>query len=468
MASRDGIALISHLMRRAGVGVSFDEAERLADQGYEASVELLLHPEGQLEIDELELARYHPVVELAEGLFTGHLLFLYRLVMTEQPLREKLALFWHQVFATGEAKVMGTYDLLQQIEIFRTHGMGNFKILLNQVSRDPAMLFWLDNNENHKRAVNENWGRELLELFTMGVGSYTEDDVKQASRAYTGWTMGGKLPPVAHYGPFKWEFEYRPEDHDVAEKHFLGHDGRFNGEDIVEIIVRQPACVRFVARHLYNFFVADEPQVPAWPFEAPQDPEAVNVLASAFIESGLEIRETLRVLFNSDFFKKSAYRKVRSPAEVVAGTLRVTRELDGPAPEWNPIAEAPLAMGQSLLDPPSVEGWHTGREWINSGAFMNRVNFVADRFNNPELPGVRDMIDRIARSNGSVMTAEELVDRCLEQVGGLRLDDDSRGELVSQVAESGPVSFEADFRTASRRVCGVLALIAGTREYQFA
>ena len=467
MASRDEIALISHLMRRAGVGVPYEEAEGLADQGYEATVEQLLHPEEQPEIDELELARYHPAVELAEHLFTGHFLFLYRLVMTQQPLREKLALFWHQVFATGEAKVMGPYDLIQQIEIFRTYGIGNFKTLLHEVSRDPAMLFWLDNNENHKRAVNENWGRELLELFTMGVGSYTEDDVKEASKAYTGWTMGGKLPPVAHYGPFKWEFEYRPEDHDVAEKHFLGHDGKFNGEDIVEVIVKQPACARFVARHLYNFFVADEPQVPAWPFEAPHDSDAIDLLTSAFVESDLEMREVLRVLFNSDFFKESAFRKVRNPAEVVAGTLRLTRELDGPSPEWHPIAEAPLAMGQSLLDPPSVEGWHTGREWINSGAFMNRVNFVADRFNDPKLRGVRAIIDRIAQSNGSIMTAEELVDRCLEQVGPLELDDDSRRELVGQVAESGPVSFETDFETASRRVCGVLALIAGTREYQF-
>ena len=466
MATKSEISLILHLLRRSGFGVSFDEAERLANQGYEVTVDRLLRPEEQPEIDELELARYHPVAELAEMINTGHLVFLYRLVMTQQPLREKLALFWHQVFATGETKVMGTFDLLQQIEIFRTHGMGNFKVLLTEISRDPAMLFWLDNNENHKRATNENWGRELLELFTMGVGNYNEYDVKEASKAFTGWTMGGKLPPIAHYGPFRWEFEYRPEDHDVSEKLFLGHNGRFNGEDIIDVIVNQPACARFLARHLYNFFVADEAQVPAWIYEPPRDPNAINVLSSAFVETDFEIREVLRVLFNSDFFKESPFRKVKSPIDVVAGTLRATRELDGPSPKWNPIAEAPSAMGQSLLDPPSVEGWHTGREWVNSGAFVNRVNFVSDRFSDPELPGIRSIIDRITRSNGHAITAEGLVDRCLEQLGFLELEDDVRQEIIEQAVDSGPISFGSHIE-ASRHVCSVLALIAGTREYQF-
>ena len=454
-------------MRRAGFGATPDELDDLTSQGYEATVEQLLHPEEQPEIDELELFRYHPVAELTESLPQAQVVVLYRMVMTQQPLREKLALFWHHVFATGEAKVMGPYDLLQQIEIFRNRGLGNFKELLTEVSHDPAMLFWLDNNENHKRAVNENWARELLELFSMGVGSYSEDDVKEASRAFTGWSVGGKLPPIAHYGPFKWEFVYKPEDHDVHEKSFLGHEGRLNGEDVVEIIVQQPACALFVARHLYNFFVADEPQVPAWPFEAPGNAEAVAAIAREFVRSDLDLRQTLRFLFNSDSFKEAAYRKVKNPAEVVAGTLRLTGQFEGPNPWWNPVSIAPTAMGQSLLDPPSVEGWHTGREWINSGAFMNRVNFVADRLNDPALPGVRSIVERVAGSNGSVMAADELVDRCLEQVGPLTLGRESRDELVAQVAEGGPVSFQEDYSAASRRVCAVLSLIAGTREYQF-
>ena len=142
-----------------------------------------------------------------------------------------------------------------------------------ELAKNPSMIFWLDNNENHGNAVNENWGRELLELFSMGVGNYTEKDVREASRAFTGWTFETKIPRLP-YGRFPWRFEYRAEDHDDGEKEFLGHRGRFNGEDIINIVVDQPACARFVVRHLYNFFVADEPQVPAWSIEAPRDPKA--------------------------------------------------------------------------------------------------------------------------------------------------------------------------------------------------
>ena len=133
------------------------------------------------------------------------------------------------------------------------------------------MIFWLDNNQNHGTAVNENWGRELLELFSLGAGNYTEEDVREASRAFTGWTFETKIPRLP-YGRFPWKFEYRPEDHDDGEKTFLGHKGNFNGEDIIDIVVQQPACAKFICRHLYNFFVADEPQVPAWRSEPPRDP----------------------------------------------------------------------------------------------------------------------------------------------------------------------------------------------------
>ena len=133
------------------------------------------------------------------------------------------------------------------------------------------MIYWLDNNGNHNGAINENWGRELLELFSMGVGNYSEDDIKEASRAFTGWTIGQKIPrnPL---GRFYWSFEFRPEDHDYGEKTFLGHKGNFDGDDIINIVVQQPATAHFLARHLYNFFVADEPQVPSWQITPPRRP----------------------------------------------------------------------------------------------------------------------------------------------------------------------------------------------------
>ena len=468
MANKEDIALMAHLMRRAGFGASRGELESSVELGYEQTVEQLLRPEQLPATDEYMLYRYHPGSEMAGGASgPGQIHWLYHMVTTKRPLQEKMVLFWHHVFATGNAKVDNCNHLVDQLQMFRDYGMGNYRELLERLAGDPAMIFWLDNNENHKRAPNENWGRELLELFSMGVGNYTEDDVYECSRAFTGWTIGAKIPRFP-YGRFPWTFEYRPEDHDDTEKSFLGHSGRFNGEDIIDIIVQQPACQRFISRHLYNFFVADEPQVPAWPIEAPQDREAMETLTQVFVESGYEMTPVLRTLFNSDFFKEATFRKVRNPVEVVVGTLRLTGEVRGADPQLGALAKAPGYMGQDILDPPSVEGWHTGREWINSGALVKRVNFVADRIGDPDLPGVRDIIKRVA-TNGTELSAEQLVDRCLDLMGPLEVAEETHRELVAHVESDGPVSSASDddYPALSQRVGETLALIAATREYQF-
>ena len=242
----------------------------------------------------MTLLRYQPAALLPGGQPPmGNVNYMYYLVSTKRPLEEKMALFWHHVFATGNSKVDNYDQLLEQIEIFRNHGMGNYRDLLLKMAKNPTMIFWLDNNQNHGTAVNENWGRELLELFSLGAGNYTETDVREASRAFTGWTFETKIPRLP-YGRFPWKFEYRPEDHDDGMKEFLGHKGHLNGEDIIDIIVQQPACARFICRHLYNFFVADEPQVPAWSLEPPRDPEAIEAMAKVFRESNFEIRPVLR------------------------------------------------------------------------------------------------------------------------------------------------------------------------------
>ena len=454
------IALMAHLMRRAGFGAARDELEALVEQGYEETVEQLVNPVDRPPADHYLLYRYHPITEVPGGApLPGQANWLFNMVNTERPLEEKIALFWHHVFATGNAKVDNCNHLLQQISMFREYGMGSYRDLLVQLAKNPAMIFWLDNNENHRHAPNENWGRELLELFSMGVGNYTEDDVYECSRAFTGWTIAAKMPRFP-YGRFPWLFEYRSDDHDYTEKTFLGETGRFNGEDIIDIIVRQPACPRFIARHLYNFFVADEPQVPAWNIEEPRDPEAIRTLSDALVESGFEIRPVLRILFNSDFFKEAAYKKMKSPVEVVVGTLKFTQDLQGPDPRLESVSKQPGYMGQDILDPPSVEGWHTGKEWINSGALVNRVNFVAERVGNTDLPGVRSIIDRVA-SRETAITPDALVDRCLDQMGPLEVSAVTRKELLDHAESDGE---DADL---PRRVADMLALIAATREYQF-
>ena len=284
-------------------------------------------------------------------------------------------MFWHGVFATGNTKVGNPRTILKQVAMFRRYGLGSFRNLLLQLSKNPAMMFFLDNKDSHKDAVNENYGRELLELFSMGVGNYTEDDVRQASLAFTGWTIRNASMMTARsqqdlvppYGPLDWHFQYMDDDHDDGVKAFLGHEGAFNGEDIIDIICKQPATARFISRHMYNFFVADEPQVPAWETVPPRDPEAIDTLAKAFVENDYEIRPVLRVLLNSDFFKDARYAKVKSPTELVVGTARMAGGHDLPELADVDLALLPATMGQELLDPPSVEGWHTGMEWITTG-----------------------------------------------------------------------------------------------------
>ncbi len=322
-----------------------------------------------------------------------------------------------------------------------------------------------DSDQNHGTEVNENWGRELLELFSLGAGNYTEVDVLEASRAFTGWSFETKIPRLP-YGRFPWKFEYRPEDHDDGEKTFLGHKGNFNGEHIIDIIVEQPACARFICRHLYNFFVADEPQVPAWSLEPPRDPVAIDLLARTFRENKCEMNPVLRTLFTSDFFKNARYKHMKSPAEVVVGTLRQMGGYEIAMPGYGELSMQPSYMGQDLLNPPSVEGWHTGQEWINSGSLMARINFVAEQVGNQSLPGVRAIIDRL-KAKGT-LSPDQLVASCLDLLGPVEVGADTRQELTAQAKQWGEIKWDSDAETAAKRATEMMQLIVATREYQFA
>ena len=469
--SDNDIRLMAHLMRRAGFGATREELEERVAKGYEQTVEELVDPDRHdiPRVDTDVLYRYYPALEMPGGPPDGRSNLIYHMINTERPLQEKVALFWHHVFATGNSKIDNPAELARQVDYFRDYGMGSYRELLVKLAKDPTMIFWLDNCESHKHAPNENWGRELLELFSMGVGNYTEKDVFECSRAFTGWTIAPKIPRLP-LGRFYWSFEYRPEDHDDTEKVFLGHTGRFDGEDIIDIIVRQPATARFVARHLYNFFVADEPQVPAWQHTQPRDPAAINVIGDAFVTSGYDIRSTLRVLFNSDFFKSESVRwgKVKSPAEVVVGTMRMVGDFQSPKPGLQAIGEEPGYQGQELMNPPSVEGWHTGAEWIDSGALVRRINFAADRVANVNLAGVRSMVSRI-KSQGCQSPAD-LVDSCLDLMGPLDVEDATREELVAHARRKGDLNWDTQETSSvsSQRVGDMLALITASREYQFA
>src|SRR5919201_481165 len=417
----EAIALMAHLMRRAGFGAPYAELEARAAKGYEATLE------------------------------------------------DKIALFWHGLFCTGHAKCENPRQQSLQIDMFRRHGLGRYSDLLLQLALDPAMVFYLDNCMSHKDAINENWGRELLELFSMGVGkdgqlNYSEDDVKEAARAFTGWTVANAMPRYP-YGRYLSRFIYDPNDHDDGPKTFLGETGNWNGEDIIRIIAKQPATARFISRHLYNFFVADELPVPAWQHTTPRDPEAIKQLEDEYFRSDYDLRAMLRLLFNADFFKKARFAKVKSPVETVVGTTRLVGDFTFPKPGFNALTLNIRYMGQDLLNPPTVEGWHTGKEWIDRGTLVERINFTADQVGNVNLPGVWDIIARL-RAEGPTLTPEHLVDGCLELLGGYKLADETHSELVALARNGGEIrTGDAGF---PQRAAQMLQSIVATTEYLFA
>ena len=461
-------ALVAHLMRRAGFGATPAELDALTrDKTYEEIVDGLVNPEQFPELDESFIDRYYggELVAVHVGKW------LYRMVNTQRPLEEKMSLFLHHIFPVAWGKSEHGPSLYTEIAMFRRVGLGDMKTILLELSRDPAMLFWLDNNENHRDEINENYGRELLELFSMGVGNYTEDDIKAASRAFTGWTFRQPLSlyPNGHYPA---EFMFTADDHDFGEKTFLGQTGNFDGEDIIDIIVRQPATARFISRHLYNFFVEDELQVPSWATEPPRDEAAIQQLSQAFLDTGGQMRAVLSELFNSDFFKNARqFKKVKSPTELVAGVLKQTGEFSVPKPGLfqfamttlnGSLTEGTMAiMGQRLMNPPTVEGWHTGHEWIDSGTLSERVGFVESQFEDISKPGVSDMVERIGDLDAE---PSELVDRCLDILGGINVSEQTYSSLVEYAGGLRDIKDEND----DVGVHNLLQMTASTVDYQFA
>ena len=466
------IGLMAHLMRRAGFGATREQLDVLEATGYEAAVEQLLNPGEETRMEDYLVRRFHPEFSSMMGPRAPGENWLYRMATTSSPLQEKMALLWHGIFATGYAKVVHGKALSDQIRMFRQRGMGSFRDLLVGLAQDPAMIIWLDNQDNHKGAINENFGRELLELFTMGVGNYSEDDIKECARAFTGWTIANREYMELRsqrdsdwpYGRISWHFQFNPEDHDDDEKEFLGQRGRFNGEYVIDIICQQEATARFIARHLYSYFVADELPVPEWPYNPPRDPEAIEQLVRAYFDSNYDISAVLRVLFNSGFFRSQDcwYTKVKSPVELVAGVLRLTGEFDRPRREILDRYSQASFMGQVLNDPPSVEGWHQGTDWLDTGTLVERVNFASQQIGDPAKPGVQAMIDRITADTDRIETPEGLINACLDLIGAVTVDEKTLKILVDFVAQNAGASDDGD----RKRIAEALQMVASTQEFQ--
>ena len=472
MISND-TAMTAHLLRRAGFGASREELEQYMAMGYDGAVEALLNPSNAGNMPDDLIRRYHVEQSELRDLAGSAAYWMYRMISTSAPMEEKTALFWHGLFATGYAKLNQARSLLNQVEMFRRSGLGSFEDLLVELSKDPAMIVWLDNNENHGTAINENYGRELLELFSMGIGNYSEDDIKECARAFTGWTLGNAeymsiraaKDSIWPYGRIAWHFDYREEDHDDGEKTFLGETGRFNGEDIIRIIVKQESTARFVATRLFQFFAADEIS------EAGE--KTIQDMMATYFSSGYQVRDMLRTLFQSDYFKseEARFARVKGPVEMVVGAIRMAGNYQNPALGIEKVSNTMLYMGQGLLQPPTVEGWHEGSEWIDSGALVERVNFAAKELSDVRSPGVRSIIDRLqAGSDDGVLDPADLADGCLDLLGPIDVSDETRSVLVEYATRKGDLDLNGHQPgdEAEQRVGNMLRLVAATREYQLA
>ncbi len=276
-----------------------------------------------------------------------NLTWLSEMINSEAQMREKMSLFWHGHFA---CRVINIYFQQQLINIIRENALGNFGNLLREVSKSPAMLSFLNNQQNKKQHPNENFAREVMELFTMGRGNYTEEDVKEGARAFTGWGFN-----------FQGEFVDRPFAHDNGQKTFLGRTGNFNGDDIIDMLLQRRETAKFITAKLYRYFVNETP-----------DSEKIDLLSDRFYQSNYDIKKLLNDIFTSDWFysDKNVGMHIKSPIELLVGIRRlIPLELD--KPEVQLLFQR--ALGQILFYPPNVAGWPGGKNWIDSSALMLRM-----------------------------------------------------------------------------------------------
>jgi uncharacterized protein (DUF1800 family) len=349
-----------------------------------------------------------------------------------------MGLFWHTHFATGSSKVRRAALMLQQIQLFREHALGNFEMLLRAVTRDPAMLIWLDNDDNRIGQPNENYAREVMELFTVGIGNYNDRDVKEAARAFTG------------YGTDRaGQFAFDATQHDYGPKTFLGVTKDWDADDVLAALARHPATARFLSAKLFRFFVHDNP-----------DPSAINRLAATYINSGFDMRAVVGDLVSGpEFLSAEAFRGlVKQPADLVVGSLKALNVQNIGAD----LPEITRRMGQDLLNPPDVSGWKGGDDWINATTMIERFNF-ADRLATGRALDQPYFVDVMGQlTSHGLRNVGEIVDYYL----GLLVDGDASPEARQTLMDY--LNADGDDRATDRRVREMLHIIMSLPNHQLA
>ena len=404
--------LAAHLFRRVGFGATVDELTTAAEQSpAEAVAKLLNGPPADLAF-ERQMQATADTVRAGGNAENLSAWWLYRMRYTPDPALEKLTLFWHGHFATSAAKVKDMAAMFAQNELLRRDARGDFTRMTQAISRDPAMLTYLDATVNRKTHPNENYARELLELFCLGLGNYKERDIQEVARAFS----GGEL----RHGTF----QFNPYQHDRGAKTFFGRTGNFGGEEAVRIVCEQPAAPRFIATKLYRFFIADEPQ---------PTPELIEPLAKQLRDDRFQLPPTLnRMLGSRLFFSEAALgRKVRSPIELAIGVLR---SLEGSTNLYR-LATDLGQLGQSPFFPPNVKGWDGGRTWINSATLIGRGNLIGRLVRDRQHQFAGGTLATFAEKHG-LKSPEQIVDGLSELLVAVPPPASVRTQLI-QLANAG-------------------------------
>jgi uncharacterized protein (DUF1800 family) len=478
--------VVEHLLRRAGFGATPAEADQFSGYSYPVAVNRLLEYDAEnADVDQFigtpgyvgvtVRNRFQPNTRISDA----RQRWLFRMVHSPAPLREKMALFWHHHFATAYSKIAGTIGAQNatrvmdakpsedpggqkgQIELFREFALGNFRDLLVEVARDPAMLVWLDGRLNVRANPQENFGRELMELFTFGVEHYTEEDVYAAARVFTGWNLAlrNRGTDRAYYA-----FNYRANQHDTGAKTFSfpiyqnggrtisgrsAANGMQDGLDLIQALAGHPETARRLARRLWEWFVSE--------FEAP-DPVFVDQIAGVYLASDTNMKPVMRAVMLSPQFTSPArfHQRYGWPAEFV---IRSLKEVGHVGFSVNGAESAMGNMGQQLYEPPDVNGWALGPSWFSTAAMLGRMNFASALVSNQKFE-----LRRTTPSE-STQSPEALVDYVVSRLSVPALDAPTRGALVDYVRAGGNwVGSEAQ---VLNKAGGLFHLLTGSANYQF-
>jgi len=482
----DGTALLQHLLRRAGFGASAADLATFGGLSYAQAVDRLVNYDQIPDDVDSKIGQAGYVGTTSNGQFSPNAVlsdaqqrWLFRMTHSQRPLQEKMTLFWHNYFATGESKVASQTSAQNgvrlmagkasddpvgqrgQVEFFRDAAVGNFRDLLVAVAQDPAMLIWLDGNTNTKAQPQENFGRELMELFSRGVGYYTEDDVYAAARVFTGWNLG-RSGNQGDPGT-KFTFQYNATQHETSAKTFSfpiysngsktiparsATDGIQDGIDLINALAMHPETATRLAGKLYSFFVS----------ETSSNPGFVNTLATTYLQNGSNIKPVLQQLFLSPEFQDASaqYARYAWPVEFVVRAMKETGWTGfSVASAINPL----LSMGQELYEPPNVAGWVLGANWFSSGAMLARMNFASTLASNQKFRLATDA----AAAPGAKASPQALVNYLLTRLTP-DLTSDTYADLLTYAASN--VTWTGSDTQLQTKGSGVAHLVLGSAGYQ--